>query len=1269
MKSALKKNAFVEIFKTKSRFLSIFSIVAIGIAFFAGVKNSAPDMRKSADSYYKRRDLAHFRLISTFGFSDKDIEALENIDGIQVYPGYFTDVLIGGGEQEEIARVMSMSQYGENNTVNKLELTEGHFPEKSDECIVDGGLLTTNKNIGDKISFISGNDNDISDTLSRTEYTIVGKFISPAYVDIFSKGSTTVGNGNINTLIYVNRENFKTEVYTEVYIYGDSLKKLSAYSKEFDDESAKLQSALEQVGGRREIERYDEIIAEAEKKLADAEKELADGKAEAEKKLADGKKELDDAKKQLDDSKKQLDDAKKQLDDGKAKSEQGRKDLDKGWADYNKGEQEAKDKFAAAEKELAENKQKLIDGEIAYNEGLIKYNQGLSDYNSGLEQYNSNLALYEQGYRIYSALDEFYKRLHEWENGNNGGNLTPPSYTGIDEDRGDVTLPADTGNLNGAEIEADLMLPADIEKYNAACIENYEDRGDVTLPLDINVAQDIGDIALPIDINISGDWGGITLPPEISIGGDWGGITLPPEIGTGSGWENTLPETPTPQLPPEIAALFDTLPTEEEVAAKLKELAEAKKQLDDAKVKLDDAKKQLDEADKELKDAKTEIEDGKKQLSQGEITLANEKVKAEQQLAEAAKKLADGEKAYYEGLEQLRQGEEKYQSGLTKYNEGEEKYKKGLADYEKGKKEADDKIAEGEKKIRDAKRELKELKNPSWYVFDRSGNPGYTEYGENADRINNIASVFPVFFILVAALVCLTTMTRMVEEQRSQIGTLKALGYTNGQIIFKFMFYALSATVLGSLFGAVLGQKLFPFAIIKAYGMMYSIPLGSIPTNLPLTLACMAVAAAAAALTVYLSCHTELKEQPAQLMRPKAPRAGKKILLEHLPLWKRIGFNGKVTARNLFRYKRRMLMTVVGIAGCTALTLVGFALEDSISGIINKQYGQLNSYDGILAYESIDNGDVEEIKSVLDTADCEGIKYFQKKMTLKNGKNTVSAYLIVPESRQELLRYYTFRDRKTHQTIDFEEDKILIDEKAAKLLNVKANGEVNIYLEETDIKTAVISGCVENYPNHYIYMSKELYKTLFGAEPEYNIMAFGKKSDDASFDKESENNLAQNLLATNAVLSVKFRNEMVTTMSTMLKALNSVIVILIVSAGSLAFVVLYNLTNINITERIREIATLKVMGFYDLEVDNYIFRENLILTLMGIAAGLVGGTFLALFIIQTAEIDVVMFGRDIKPFSYVISGIITLGFSIIVTLYMHRHLKKVDMIEALKSVE
>lgn len=1191
MKSALRKNAFIEIFKTKSRFLSIFCIVAIGIAFFAGVKNTAPDMKNSSDSYYKSANLAHFRLLSTLGFTQDDIAALEAVGGVTVYPGYFADVVVKNGEQDEIFRVMSLKDYGTNNGVNSLVLSEGRFPEKPGECIVDSGGLVSKKKVGEQIKMLSGDGNDISDTLSVTEFTVVGTFVSPAYIDKSSRGNTTIGNGNISSIAYIPEESFSIEVYTELHVTADSLSALNAYTDGYDEENDRVKALLEDIGSNREIERYDEILGEANEEIEKAQKELDDARAEVEQELDDAKKKLDDALKEIEEGEEELRDAKKQLDEAKAELSDSRSTLDYNWSLYHSGVEELNDKTDKARVQIEEQRRQIREGYTQYNSGVDEYQQGLNEYNAGYGQYTAGLAQYEEGIAYYTLLDNYYK-----------GYISP---------------------------------------YKLA-------------------------EALGVDLS-----NGTSMDEEVPFSEENGagssGLSL---LNQGEGIE-FVEDNPSAQIlfPDPIMEFLSSLPDEGTVTYTLAELGQTKAVLDQTAQQLDASKAQLEAARVQLEETKRTLDDGSEQLDSAEAELETEKANGEQTLADTWAQLAEAERQYEQGIEDYRQGELDYADGVLKLQEGRDEYNSGLKEYEEGKAEAEAEIADGEQKIRDAKRELQDLENPEWYVFDRSGNVGYTEYGQNAERINNIASVFPVFFILVAALVCLTTMTRMVEEQRSQIGTLKALGYSNGQIIFKYLFYALSATLFGALAGAIFGQKLFPFAIISAYGMLYSMDTMIIPTDWLLTGASMLVAAAAVTLTVYVSCRSELSEQPAQLMRPKAPRAGKMILLDRMPFWKKVGFNGKVTARNLFRYKRRMFMTIVGIAGCTALTLTGFALEDSISDIINKQYGELVFYDGILAYDSVDQGDTDNIISIIENNNCSSTKYYQKKITVASDSGRADAYLVVPENKEEFSEFYLFRDRTDHTQREFYDDRVIIDEKLSYLLGVRENDDIVIYREETNPKTVNVSACVENYPNHYVYMSKEMYTELFGEAPEYNIMAFGGREENVLSDEDSQNAFAEQLLATNAVLSVNFKEDMVVTMSAMLNALNSVVAILIISAGALAFVVLYNLTNINITERIREIATLKVMGFFDKEVDSYIFRENIILTLMGIAVGLFGGTFLARFIIQTAEIDLVMFGREISVMSYVYSALITLVFSIVVVIYMHGHLKRVDMIEALKSVE
>ncbi len=564
---------------------------------------------------------------------------------------------------------------------------------------------------------------------------------------------------------------------------------------------------------------------------------------------------------------------------------------------------------------------------------------------------------------------------------------------------------------------------------------------------------------------------------------------------------------------------------------------------------------------------------------------------------------------------------------------------------------------------------LKEApQDASWYVMTRDNNPGYAEYGENADRINSIASVFPVFFLLVAALVCLTTMSRMVEEERTLIGTLKALGYSAGTIASKYLIYALCATVLGAAFGTLVGMKLFPYVIINAYAMLYYIPSFVAPYDAGLFLATTLVAVLAMCATVLASCLSALQEEPAMLMRPKAPKAGKRILLERIPaLWKRCSFAWKVTLRNLFRYKKRMFMTVIGISGCTALTLTGFALHNSISDVVRLQYEELSLFSGVLSYKSTTADESDAMESTLALAGQQYEYVYQKAFSFFCGEDETQAYLTVPKNPQALPHYQILRERKTQTPLTIADGEVLINEKLALLLGGVAKGDT-IFIKYTDTQTVslTIGGIFENYAQHYVYMNPQTYAKLFGGSLEYNLVYF---FGDGLEEERATSALSEKLLTLGCVQGVNYNNHMSESFSSMLQSLNMVIVVIIVCAGLLAFIVLYNLTNINITERIREIATIKVLGFFDAEVDSYIFRENFLLTLLGDALGLGLGVLLARYVIKTAEVDMVMFGREIHGLSFLLSFVLTLVFSIVVALFMHRYLKKVNMVEALKSVE
>lgn len=711
------------------------------------------------------------------------------------------------------------------------------------------------------------------------------------------------------------------------------------------------------------------------------------------------------------------------------------------------------------------------------------------------------------------------------------------------------------------------------------------------------------------------------------------------------------------------------------------ELEQNRALLQQTEVQLEAAKTQLDKGLAELEQNEAILADGEAQLSAAQQQLDDGFAQYSAGLAEYENSFAEfsqGKQEYLDGAAQLEEkkrdyqdGVKQYEDGLAELNDAKRKLSDGKKEYEQGVADFEAEIAKAEQEMADAKQEIAEAGEAKWYIFNRDDNPGYSEYASNAERIDKIAMIFPVFFLLVAALVCLTTMSRMVEENRTHIGTLKALGYSNSRIMAHYMCYALIAAVAGSLIGAFGGMLLFPNVIIYAYSIMYIIT----EVYCVFTLDNIALSAGsmifAIALTVFFSCRRVLAETPAALMRPKAPKAGKRVLLERIGfIWNRMGFFAKVSGRNLFRYKRRMFMTVVGIAGCTALMMAGFGLKDSVSDIISLQYGDIYQYSGYIAVEddfSDENRQALYNELISYEESTQSTSALIKQYTACFDGTNVQAYVTVAEDSAVFEDMIDFRERTTKKKLSLtESDGAIVTEKLAKLLNASVGDEIGIKINDKETRTIKVGAITEHYASHYIYMTEQAYIGLFGAAPEYNMVYF---SNGMSEDEAVTEEFSKQIMQCDGVLSVILNSKSSSTFSDMLGMIDMVIVVLIVSAGALAFVVLYNLTNVNITERIREIATLKVLGFYDREVSNYTFRENIVLSIMGSAVGLLLGVVLLRFVVQTAEIDEVMFGRNIHLTTFIYSFVITVVFSLLVNLIMTRVLKKISMVESLKSVE
>jgi putative ABC transport system permease protein len=675
---------------------------------------------------------------------------------------------------------------------------------------------------------------------------------------------------------------------------------------------------------------------------------------------------------------------------------------------------------------------------------------------------------------------------------------------------------------------------------------------------------------------------------------------------------------------------------------------------------LEALKSNFDKSAAEISAGRKELSANEKVLQEGE-PLLNQGIK---EIEANKKKIADAEaelnKGRAEGLEKLARGRKELENGQKEVDENTEKLK---SEEEK----ANTKIRDGEAEIQENRDKLNDIKNPDWYVLGRSTNVGYETYRQDSDRINNIGKSFPLIFFLVAALVSLTTMTRMVQEKRTEIGTFKALGYSRATIVSHYLIYALSASAIGSLIGISIGFRLFPPLIMNAYGSLYTIPESLTPFNSALALQASIIAVLFTATAAVASTLDELREVPASLMRPKPPKSGKTILLERIDfIWKRLNFTKKVTARNIFRYKQRLFMTVIGIAACTGLMITGFGLKEGIVGATEAQFNEIYKYNmqGTLS-KSVDETRKNEIKeeAVKDTNIKSILFSYSKNASVKiEGTKSQDAYIIVPEAKASLNSYIDLKMKD--KELKLQDDGVILTEKLSKILNKKAGDTVEITVNDKVI-LAEVSAVTEHYIQHYIYMSPAYYEKLTGSAISYNSF-YGLLN---SIVEEDENNTSMALKDIDSINSVGFKNNVHVDYNKSINSINTVVLVLIVSAGVLAFVVIYNLTNINITERRRELATIKLLGFYNQELAAYIYRENMILTVIGSITGIFMGKLINKFVLYAAETNVIKFLEKISPIYFVYSVLLTILFSVIVNLAMYKRFDKIDMIESLKSAE
>lgn len=1269
-KKALWKDIWIEIGKSKARFLALLAIITLGVAFFAGIKAAGPDMLDTANQYYEDNNLYDLKVLSTYGLEEADIAILDETADLSVHPMRTVDIEMEGSDF--LVKVFPLQSGAD--PVNAYALVDGRLPETSGEVALDAKQnLSSTYQIGDTITFRHESDEDLSDeekenriSLKEQEYTVVGFVDSPMYIETIMRGSTNVGKGSLDAFVVVPESDILGSIYTEAYLTMAPTVAETGYTDAYDEQVDRLADEVELALNGRPLERINEIRAEGQRKIRDAEDELQEGKD----KLAEAEQELQDARQQLDD----------------------------GTALYEENRQLFLDKIAQAESTLTASQAEIDAGMAEYRAGLATYLENKALYDEAKVAWEAQKKALQGQNDSDASLDALLASLPDTPEGREIAELAQMLLDGqaeVEATQSSLEMKAlelqeraaalaSKGELLLAEqmsLEADAaayqkelaIFTADMTAFQTekaikqaefstrqaaidaerAALEGMDPETDPSVAERLAAVAE-QQAALDAEQTALAQAEADLASRQSQLEQQGADLSIRQEALTAAAAAFQAERASEEAALLEEQRLLESAGTE--LAARGEELLEQQQLLEEQIAAfMADAEAQIAAADAQFAEQGIALENGRLELASAFSQLEDGQIQINNGWSELESQRVSGEQALGEAWKEIQQGEAAYQEGLVTFTAERV--------------DAEIEIADGERQVAEAKQALADLIEPVYYVTDRSGNPGYQEYRDNADRISAIAEIFPVFFFLIAALVSFTTMARMVDEQRQQMGTLKGLGYSDFDIAKKYLIYAAIACIVGTSLGLVAGYNIFPAVIFDAYGSMYSLPSVKITYYLSYALISIAIALLCTIGPAAWAAHASLRENPAMMMRPKAPKNGKRVLLERVTfIWDRLSFNSKITVRNLMRYKARNMMTILGVAGCTALILTGYGIKNSISGLADTQFNDVMRYNAITAMRP--EASAEEIASydelVAATPEItDHLKVVQESYKLdKKGVNLQNVTVFAPLESENLPDFVSLRDRITQEPIVLTDEGAVISEKLANLADVGPGDSIEIRNDEMQTYQIPIQAVTENYVNHYIYLTPSLYEEIFiqTAEPTTDLLLFDEpESWERSFGSE--------VMGEQAVALVTFINSVDRSFAETLGSLDVVTLVLIVSAASLAFVVLYSLTNINVSERIRELSTIKVLGFYDVEVSMYIYRESLVLTLLGILFGFVLGKILSTVVLKMVEIDFMMFPPTIMPISYLYAGLLSLLFSSVVMLIMHRKLKQVDMIEALKSVE
>ena len=1294
MRSAFATDILRSVHGSLGRFLAIMGIVALGCGFYAGLQMCGPDMRGDADRFYDGTNLWDVRLISTLGFGDEDLGRVAAIEGVEHVMGSLTcDAMARLGNEQVAVRISSLDPVlaggsraegrfavasDEPSYLNRPRLVEGRWPEGRGECVVSADVSRDDYGIGDGVELLYG-ATDLSDLLDVDELTIVGTVSSSNYPYTGSFGSTTLGAGMIDQYLYVAPTSLAEDApYTEIYLtVADAVDELSE-SDAYEQVVGATKGRLEDLSASLSSARQKDLQAEAQATLDEKWDEYHDEKDRVERELADARRELDDAASQIADGEAELADGEArytdglatyeqqrastiaQLDDAAAEIERNQATIDEGRAQLEAGDRE----LAAGEAELAASEGRLRDGQAQIDAAQSEIDKGAAELDAAQAQLDDSRttaeAQLEEGAATWAAqraplaqastdLGTCMAALQSVQD--LAGSDAPPTPEQLDALRSQLGEGvAAAGSLSDSDLigAEGRELAGQVEFLLAGVLAAVEG-----VPPDDGPALEA--LVAQLREGAAGSVGYVSaatqqVKDQVDAGIATGDATL---AGQRDAARRQLEDA---------QAQIDA--GRAELDAGRAELAARRKELEDGKAQLEAGRKRIDDGRAQSREARAQLDDGQRQLDEARAQLAEGRREAQRQLADAATQLANA----YDQLEDAR----------AQLADAREQYADGLAQYEDGRAEADESFADALAQLQDAQREIDEIELPDIYALDRTQSEGAATYHADAGRMDSIAAVFPFIFFLVAALVSLTTMTRMVEDDRVQIGTYKALGYSTTAIAAKYLAYAGVAGVVGATVGVLVLSQVLPFIVMSAYSIIYTVPMHPFPLPIDARIALSAggLGVGVTLLATWGAVVSSLREVPAALMLPRAPKAGKRILLERIaPVWGRLSFTWKVTFRNLFRYKRRFLMTVIGISGCAALLLVGFGLHDSIWDIIDRQYGPIIHFDTTVGLD--DNAmelDVRRVCRYLeDSGEVSGIVRVQQENMqagVEGTNETMFVSVVIPRDDEAMARAITFRNRVSQRPLVMDGDAVLVTEKLALKYGLDVGDQIILY-DQDDVGNAVgdghpltVTGVTENYVANLVYVGRDAWAAIDDGVPVYSTIYASTTADD-----DVRQRITDDLHDMEGVSTVIFSDETINMYRNMLSVVDMIVVVLIVSAAALAYIVLYNLTNINIGERIREIASLKVLGFTRQEVYSYIFREIALLAAMGDALGMAFGVLLERFVVTTAEVDYVMFGRSIHPPSFAYAFVLTMVFTGLVILTMRHKLDRVDMVESLKSVD